>query len=61
MNTGENIKKKYVSPETLIVRFSENIVTSSGIETGKQPIVENDDNGADTWFLSWREGKHEND
>ena len=52
MNTGENIKKKYVSLETLIVRFSENIVTSSGIETGKQPIVENDDNGANTWFLS---------
>ena len=52
MNTGENIKKKYVSLETLIVRFSENIVISSGIETGKQPIVENDDNGANTWFLS---------
>ncbi len=52
MNTGENIKRKYVSPETLIVRFSENIVTSSGIETGKHPIVENDDNGVDTWFLS---------
>lgn len=52
MNTGENIKSKYVSPETLIVRFGENIVTSSGIETGRQPIVENDDNGANTWFLS---------
>ena len=52
MNTGENIKRKYVSPEILIVRFGENIVTSSGIETGKQPIVENDDNGANTWFLS---------
>ncbi len=52
MNTGEIIKRKYVSPETLIVRFGENIVTSSGIETGKQPIVENDDNGANTWFLS---------
>lgn len=52
MNTCENIKRKYVSPETLIVRFGENIVTSSGIETGKQPIVENDDNGANTWFLS---------
>lgn len=52
MNIGENIKRKYVSPETLIVRFGENIVTSSGIETGKQSIVENDDNGANTWFLS---------
>ena len=52
MNTGENIKRKYVSPETFVVEFGENIVTSSGIETGKQPIVENDDNGVDTWFLS---------
>lgn len=52
MNTGENIKRKYILPETLIVRFGENIVTSSGIETGRQPIVENDDNGANTWFLS---------
>lgn len=48
----EKIKKNYLSPETLIVEFGENIVTSSGIETGKQPIVENDDNGANTWFLS---------
>ncbi len=52
MNTGENIKRKYVSPETSIVRFCENIVTSSGLETGKQPIEQDDDNGANTWFLS---------
>lgn len=48
----EKIKKNYLSPEILIVEFGENIVTSSGIETGKQGIILGDDSNENNGLLS---------